>query len=242
MSDIERFKLKEKVKLSYLRNWGDVMKMHEELGLPVDLIRKEVRKIKGRENRDVTVQISNTLMQYMFSRSNYREHQLQELFDQLRQRSIVVASNCHTVPFRTDQIQNTDGSTVNVYVCLRCNQPCFPIETTRAEMVDKLITIVQELREEDKTLVSFAEKMGYTKVATDNAAVRIEDKRQYLIVGGSKVPADTPQEVRQALSEAAALSPMDREIIRKRLEKTLYDQEKQGGADQVELRPDEKKQ
>jgi hypothetical protein len=72
--------------------------------------------------------------------------------------------------------------------------------------------------------------------------VRVEYKRQYVFVGGSKVPADTPPEIQKALTEAAALSPMDREIIRKRLEKTLYDQEKQGGADPIELRPDEKKQ
>lgn len=239
MAGLERFKLKERVKLSYLKNWGDILKVHEETGLPIDLIRKEIRKIRGKEKHDVSILISHTLMQYMFSRSGYREKQLQDLFDQLKIRSIVTASNCHTAPFRSNQVIQPDGTTATTYTCLRCNQLCFPIETTQNELFDKLITIVSELREEDKTLITFAEKMGYTKISSDNSAVKIEDKRQYLFVNGSRYPAEAPHDVQKALTEAAALSPMDREIIRKSLEKRIYDEEKNDASEVTEEETDE---
>lgn len=208
MSDLEKFKLMEKVKLAVLRHRGDALSVAKELDLDLAFVNKCIHKLRKKDERDVSSMISSTLMQHLFLGYQSRVHYTMEMLKSLDGRHQLRVSAC---------CQHAVGDRDGGVVCLRCSKPCTVVVLDQHGVYDLKQRLLEQLRDEDKTLVTFAESMGYTN-KTETPAVKFEDKRQYVVLGDSKVANDL-----------ARLDPIDREHLRIRLEKSVLDEETKAG-------------
>lgn len=63
--NVEKFKLLEKIKESYLKNRGSVLAVASELKLDLEYTRKMVSKFKKKDKRDVSVLVADSLMEHI---------------------------------------------------------------------------------------------------------------------------------------------------------------------------------
>jgi len=217
MLDIEKFKLLEKIKISYLSHRGDVLKVAKELNLPLDYVRSRTAKIKRAEERNVRTLIADTLMSYIFLGHQSRIYHLQNMLERLDNKEVVLVSVCHSFVYRVEDRQG-----VNTNICLKCNTVTALYEVTQALTIDLRLRIIEALREEDRALVSFGAEMGYTQ-REEPPMVKYEDKRQYLVLGQNENLKGVGKQDSMLLQDAQKLSPMDRERLIKELEKKIND-------------------
>ena len=212
--NVEKFKILEKIKLSYLKHRGDVLRVSEELGIPLEYVKKVVNKIKKQEERDVRVLISHTIAQQILLGYQSRVKNYMDMLAKLENRDQVIVSLCCRAPVKVE-IRN--GRRVDV--CMKCNKEC------NVEIVDKVTLyrikkeLLEQLREEDRLLVDFAEKMGYTSKEEVPQTVVYNRQNIAVITGAKGVDREVAGQLEQ-------LSPRDREILIKELEKKIEEEER----------------
>ena len=208
-NSLEAFRLLEKIKLSYLRYKGDIVSISKELNLPLDYVQKEVKKIKGKESRDVAVLISHTLMQQLFFGYQSRSQHLMDLLSSLENTEKPKLSLCHDMP-----VEVIEDSLETKYKCLKCGKLCKVIEVPETTIYNIKKDILEQLREEDQALVLFAKEMGYTNKTEPPPGPVF--KQNIIVMKGDKGETDP-----QVMQDIQQLPPMERERLLEKLKREM---------------------
>lgn len=219
MTNINKLKIKEAIKIANFKHRGNVLEISREVGHHEEFVRKMLYKIKKEEARDVSVLIANNLMQYLFGGHQQRIHYLAEMMVQLSAKESAVVSTCCNYPIfnEVDAVNNR-----TVVKCSKCSIICNTMTVTHQDIFKLKMKILKELRDEDEALVSFAERMGYSnKEPTPPPPVL---KQNFLIVEGNNKFIAPDQE---AMEKIKALPPAERDKLRKQLEERIIDISKQ---------------
>lgn len=210
---IEEYKLTEKIKLSYLRHRGNVLAISEELQLPVDYVKKMVLKFKGKESRDVATLISHNLMSHVMLGYESRVHNLMEMLKMLDGRDKNKISVCCEAPVR--RYEETIAFGYEDYECLACHLKCEVKILDKEAIIELRLGVLEQLREEDRALVEFAERMGYTNKEPTQPAPYIN--QNFVVVRDRNKAGDDAEVVK----ELKRLSPMERDILVEKLTKAM---------------------
>jgi len=212
--NIEIFRLKERIKIASFKHRGNVTAIIKELNLPetresYEFVEKVLRKLKKSEERNISLLICNTLMQFLMEGYQQRTTYIQEMLRDLEGKEQSLVSKCCHMPV---------SSYKDTYICLKCGKISKEIEK-----IDKLgvlalkIKLLEVLREEDRALVEFASKMGYT-VTEQQPLIK---KVQNILCLSEEGIKDLTEEEKTVFKEIKDLSPIDREEVIKRLESWL---------------------
>ena len=209
---MDKFELNDKIKLAYLRYRGNASEVAATLSLPIEFVRKVVGKFKKAESRDVSVRVSNMLMQQVLLGYESRVRNLQDMLDKLSGREQCSVSPCCHKPV----VLSGDS----VITCQHCGKNVERVITIDKESIYRLRQeLVVALRDEDKFLVDFADKMGYTnKPPVEQVPAFQQRNYQFVLKKG-----EMPPELEGVMGDIRKLSPTDREKFRKKLESKLVD-------------------
>lgn len=208
---IEKFKLEERVRLTYLKHRGDILKVAEELELPLEYVRKIGDKIKKKCRRDVAYLVSTTMMEQLILGHSQRIQYLVECLDSLKDKEEAVQSLCCKAPVEMRIVRRWKEE----FFCLDCGKICFVKIVTKTSIYDLKYKAIEMLREEDVALVTFAEKMGYTDKKPDNI---------YRVTQNVAIIGDTTDKDKQIVRDLRDLSPRDRQKIRKSIEQKVFEE------------------
>jgi len=206
--NLEQFRLTEKVKLSYLMHRGDPIKVSSELSLPLDVVNKYIKKFKKQEERNVSQMISNTLMQTILLGYNSRITIFHQTLNLLNGKETVSISVCCEAP-----IISIDSKPH----CASCNLPANVKVIDKEGIYSLKLEILSQLREEDKALIVFAEKMGYTQNKEEPPPQRIQNN--FIVMNNSEETKLDPKIVQ----DISALGALERDILVENLQKQIID-------------------
>lgn len=207
--NLEQFKQLERIKLSYLKHRGNLVLMQEELGLPLPYLKKIVTKIQKmeRERRDdVGMWIARTLAQQILSGYEQRVQYLLETLRFLEGKDKVEVSKCCNAPIIDDACQKCGKENPEITVL------------ARSGIIKLRLELLRELREEDKLLTEFAEKMGYTEAPPPPPPPPTTKVNQNIIV---LAPDGNTLADKSMAIQLEQLTPLEREALIKKLEKQL---------------------
>jgi len=211
--NIEEFRLLEKVKLSYLKHRGNVIEITKETNLPIEYIQKLVAKFKKRESKDIATLISHNLMQYIMLGYDSRVSHLMTMLRALEGRDQNRISLCCEAP--VIRVEETIEYGYEDYECLVCHLMCGTKIIDKEGILDLKIEMIEQLREEDKALVDFAEKMGYTNKPAVEPPISV--KNNILVIGEGQD--------RKIVEDYSNLPAMDRQKIIDNIDKQLRERE-----------------
>lgn len=201
---IVKHEVEHRINLSLFKHRGDVYAASRETGVPVDYVKKIYAKLKKRRERDVSYWLASSIMQTVFEGYQQRTAHLQKYLNVLDGSEQIEVSACHR---RHIIVQVNNG--VEEEVCSKCKKPCEITYIPRSETFELFGDIITQLREEDKSLVSFADTMGFTEKEPPAPIL----KQNILVVNDRQGQIDP-----DVAKEFDTLSPRDREKARKRLE------------------------
>ena len=205
---LEKFKLAERIRLSFIKHRGNVVAVAEELGISdLDYIKKECKKIQKRCRRDVSFFIATTLMEHLLLGYQQRVNALQKSLISVDNTYELVSACCKR---HVDVTPN--GDTV-IYTCANCGNVCGVHNNFDDHAHNIRLETVCALREEDKMLTEFAVKMGYT----NQEPVPSQRITQNVVVLPQRGLDDN------TAKGVAEMSPVDREKLRKSLEKHIIE-------------------
>jgi len=204
--NIEKFKAEEKTRLCLMKHRGNVSLAGRELDIPVEFVKKVAHRMKEKCTRDVSYFIATNLMQHILLGYQQRVSYLEECLRILRGKEESLISSCCSFPVKRR------GRTRITYECLKCGKPCSVTIIDKNEIYNLKFRVIEMLREEDRALVDFADKMGYTnKDYTPASTV----KQNILVMNKPDLDSSVAEDLQN-------LRPMDREKVRKRLEKHIF--------------------
>jgi hypothetical protein len=203
---IDEFKLVEKIKLSYLKNRGNVIDISKELNINIEYIQKMVNKFKKKEDRDVSTLIANNLMSHVMLGSQSRTVRLMELVKTIEGAEKPVLSVCCQSSY--DEIQD---SYCDFYLCQKCHRRCDIHYFIKPAVYNIMVSLIEQLREEDISLIEMADKMGFTNVQKVPDTL-IQQNNKILILNENE---------KEAFRDLKSLPPLDREKIIDRIGKIL---------------------
>jgi hypothetical protein len=225
---IEELRTIERVRFSYLKNRGSIPDIVEETGLPLEYIKKLVRKFKGQEIRDVSILVSNSIMQQMLFGYNQRIGHLMDTLKQIDKRTQIEVSVCCESPVLKENEKNT---------CSSCNLPAQIKIIDKEGLLDIKLAILEQLREEDRLMVEFATKMGFTQ--KEEVQPQTPVNQYNLFMGGSNKP--TPEQ-EKILLDIRALPGLERDILAQNLlREARRMKEEEEKAKQEQVTPQEQK-
>ena len=160
----DEFKVIEKVKLSYLKNRGELLSIVKDLEWPedpehIEYIKKLIKKFRGEENKNVSVLIAHNLMSHVLMGTESRCLHLMEMLRSLEKAEKPFVSVCCNSHF-TVETEELTGNKQNR--CSACKALCEVHQPPKATIYKLKLDLLEQLREEDSSLVLMAEKMGYT--------------------------------------------------------------------------------
>lgn len=202
--NIADFKNTERIKLSYLKHKGNVLAIAEDLGMDVEYIQRMVKKFKGKETREVSTLISNTIMANLMLGYESRTSHLMNMLRVIEGRDQLEVSICCEAPVKIEK-----GKTI----CLACEKVTDIKILDKEGILDVKLGIIEQLREEDKTLMTFAEKMGYTNFKSETPTQIVKLKQNFLITPGASNGGLSSTVV----EDMAKLSPLERDKLIEKL-------------------------
>ena len=203
------------VKLSWLKHRGNILEVIEELGMPEEVVRAEVIKIKE-ESKDPLTLIANTLSQEILIGHQSRVHLLMAILKKLSINLDQRISLCCKFP--VDPIKESQEYGHKDYRCMNCHKLCDTNIITNAELVDLAKQVITELREEDKELLVFAKDMGYTNALPTT----IINQKQNIVVFDNKEGENTEKIIKKVED---LLDPMARDRLIEKLDQEIVDME-----------------
>jgi hypothetical protein len=215
-TSFEKQKVELKIATSFYKHRGNVDDVSSELGINPSYIKKVTDKLRRRMRRDVATQVAVQIMQTIHVGYQQRTTHLTECLNKLRDVEDVEVSFCCNAP----TYQKEEGGQ-SVLRCLKCSKVAH-LHTMNKPQVYRLVQdFVRELREEDKLLLEFADKMGFTL----REQVPTNIYRSNVLVLGDKKPARDvmSDEDRTLLKEFDKMTPMERQRTRRVLEKKLLE-------------------
>lgn len=169
---LEEFKLRERIKLSYLVNRGDIDKVVADVGDVSEVyVRRVAKKIRNREDRDYTDKIANNLSSHILIGHNQRMAHLTTLMEKLDKgyEQQFVSTCCRSTVFYKEGLDGKD-----IAYCHACRRICTVSPHIDKEDVYMRATLIDKMRKEDEHLVKFAKDMGYVGKPDDDKPKVIE--------------------------------------------------------------------
>ncbi len=210
--NIEQWKCEERVRLAILKHRGNVLKVSEKLNLDLQYVKKINKKLIGQSDNNVNNLISQTLSSHILLGYESRVNHLVEMLDRMDDKHGQQMSNCCYMPFRF--IKSYDPDISDSYVCEKCNETCVVIEKDSDSIYKLKIELIEKIREEDKLLIDFAEKMGYTN-QDKTPAVIDKSKHNTIVIQGN--------DAKEIVRDIDSISPQDRQKLRKQLEDKIVE-------------------
>lgn len=221
--NIEQFRLEEKVFLSYAKHRGNADLVARELGIPYEFALKLCNKLKKRQSRDVNLLITSHIMGTVLLGRESRIQYYTTMLHALEGRDRIELSTC----CKSLMVCRLSSEPL---VCLKCGKVATSYVEHQSGIYDMRMRLLKELRDEDKELVEFASKMGYTNRVPDPAMV-YKDERKYLFVGQGNTHTQgydgIPEKQRILLEEAGKLSPIERTDLINKIQSGLLEREKE---------------
>lgn len=212
-NSLEEFRLVEKIKVSYLRNRGDLVVMMEELQLPKDYLEKCIEKFRRKDAQTVSQIIADNIMEHLLLGYNGRVHYLAEMVRKLEGEAKQLRSTCHNHRVRKMELGEEVTPDTIKYECLQCHELADTYMHIDEKYMSLKLSTLDVLRKEDEAMAKFAEKMGYTKKAEVKPKISVTQ----IIVPGSK-PADPA-----VIQDLERLNPIEQESLRLELEKSIQE-------------------
>ena len=185
---VEEFRLVEKIKLSYLKNRGDLFSILKDVEFPedkdhIEYVQRLIKKFRGAEEKDVSVLIANNLMSHVLLGTESRCSHLMEMLRSLDKSERPAVSVCNNSTYKVEKDEETE---LEIFRCCSCQAPCEIHHPPKAMIYKLKLDLLEQLREEDLGLVDMAEKMGYTNKTEAPPTTIINNKPNVLIIGGNK--------------------------------------------------------
>jgi len=215
MTNIEKFKIDEKIRLSYIKHRGDVIKVSEETGYELTYVKKVTTKMRKRQDKEVGYYIANSLMSYILMGHEQRIRHLLDSLELMEGRYQELRSVCCKALVST--FIRGEKHKVTYHICTACNNRCEVETKTLLNLLKMRNNIIKLIQEEDEYLVDFAEKLGYTNKEEQPSPI----VKQNILVMNPKNKNTLDQSV---ISELESLSPMDRQKARKALEAKIAEE------------------
>jgi hypothetical protein len=211
--NISKWKLEERIKLSYLRNRGDELSVVEEFNdLGADYIKKIIKKIKKRQDRNVKELICNTLSQHILLGYESRVSYLRKALNNLDGMDIAYISVCCN--FITEFCSGD-------YICLKCKSICKVGKVLGKDVSSIRNDLIKSLREEDELLINFMDKMKYN-VDPEEYPKEIKKQQFNILYMNDKKSNNTNNVIdAEIVKEVDELSPMDKNKLIKKLEEKI---------------------
>jgi len=211
--NIEKFKVEETIRISYLKHGGNILKVSEELQLDTAYVKKITDKYENAQRRDVDRLVANDIAKYVLLGSEQRKNRLIDIINTLADDEKIYLSSCCHVPVREHSF---DGEVY--YICKSCNETC-EIELSTKDAIYKLILRYNEqLREEDKLLIDFADKMGFT----NKEEPPVTKVTQYSVT----LPSNSKNLLNdETIKDIEKMVPAERERLRKSIESRIINEE-----------------
>ena len=215
-SEIEKFRLEERLRLLCFKHRGNVELVAKEGNVPIEYAKKIIDKLRKQQKRDVSLMVSSTIAEQVLIGTEQRKAYLIELLNQEMSKPPEEESVCCR-------------SSVITYIwegepqkkCKKCGNTC-EVEILDNRKKTLILNIVEQLRAEDESVVDFLERLGFVNKPQEPGA-RIT---QYNISMGNQQPKQQPQldgTDQGLLTDAANLDPRTREALRRNLERKMIE-------------------
>ncbi len=204
---IEKFRAMERFRLCYLKHRGNILSVCEELNWPLELGQVYAKKISKRAERDIAFGVSQSIMMQLLMGYESRVGHLQTLLTALEGADKQIVSNCCYYPiiFRKERRKELPH-------CSKCGKQCKTLEVGLPIVYDLVFRTLNQLQDEDRSIVEFAKKMGY--VNPDQPPPTLV-RNNVLVVDNARRPSPVESSV---VEDVQRLPPMEREKLRKNLE------------------------
>lgn len=211
---IEKYKAICRITVSSHKHRGNVEAIAKELNLDDDYVRQVVLKIKKRTKRDVAYTLAIMIMETIYVGYQQRVAHLNECLNQLRGAEEADVSACCNAITQ----EKEEGNEKFLY-CRKCNTKTHLHHIHRSQIYKLIQEFVTELREEDKQLLEYADKMGFT--GREEAPQNIY--RQQIVVIGDQKPSKHEMTERDKLvmKEIEELTPIERRRVASKLVKEI---------------------
>ncbi len=207
-TDMARFEVESRIHVALLKSRGDVMQAAKLTGYPAAYVYRMARKLKEKRKRDVSVWVADSIMETILVGYEQRLAYLQRCLQLLEGKEEAYVSVCCNDPVQLVQPRRT-----RYWECVKCGKKAGVELQTRGGVFNLILSTIAALREEDSSLVEFADKMGFT----NRVPTPIQDNRQNLFVftnGKATIDATLAKQIEEK-------TPLEREKIRKELTGTL---------------------
>jgi len=212
---IERFKLEEKVRLSFLRNRGSIAAVARDLSLDYEYTRNIVRKFKLELQHDTKSLVANRLYQELMFGRQSRVQNLMDMLRTLKDREQLYLSLCCDAPVRL--YTELEGYAIpETHECMQCHCRCEVKLVDRLHIMKTKQDILRQLLDEDDKLAEFAQKFGFTTAPPPPPPTIENYKPNILVIGDGKS--------KKIIEDASKLTPLDRETIINTLEKQIWEE------------------
>ena len=155
-TQIEKFKLEEKLRRLYFQYRGDVLAVAREAGLEdqLEYVRKVTDKIKRSFNHSVNFEIACFVTDALLAGREQRLILMEDRVQELLNKEIVVSA-CHMAPVLTYKFEN-----VPHYKCSDCEADCNIIKQDGTS--DRaVVQYIDRMRKEDELIYKFMVTMGF---------------------------------------------------------------------------------
>lgn len=209
MFNLEKFKLEGKVSLSLIKHRGNVSLVSSETKVPIEYVEKIYGKIKGKMKRDAGYWMSVFIMEKYLLGYEQRTTHLTEILNKFRCTEQANVSICCDAPLDVRRIENED-----IPFCLKCGKRAYPHDIMKDRIFELSKEYIEQLREEDKLLLEFAAKMGFTQ--QEGAPTNVFRNNIVVLDGKKKSSEDD-----KVMKRLGTLSPKESQRLRNALEKEL---------------------
>jgi hypothetical protein len=210
MTGIEKFNLTEKIRVSFLKNAGNVLKVATDCNVPIEYARKICQKFKKQQQRDVSVFVASKMAEYVMVGTEQRKAHLLAALEAEINKPDEVVSLCCGFPVKVHTWEDEEH-----YICKKCDKDCEVVcRSTRDK--NYILKLIGELREEDITVINFMEKLGFTD-RPDGPQVVNKTTNYNLVLDGKD---------KAVLQDAEQMDPRSRETLRKSIESKIRENSK----------------
>jgi hypothetical protein len=213
----EESRVQERVRVSFLRNRGNIEKVIREVNLPKEYVVKLLVKFRKACKQEGNRLVADQILTHLMFGYNSRVEQLMSVIEQFEKVEKIKKSTCCGWQVRQMADPHEDGSPA--YECLKCNDLTDTYEWLNEEALTKKMAAIAMLRQEDVEMRNFSEKLGYTQ--KDNTPTSVINNTQNIVV----MPNNDGKIDDTSIKEMEQLKPVEMEFLRQKIESGLLEAE-----------------
>lgn len=210
MKSLQQFKIDEEIRASYLRNLGDIAAVLKEVSYPAEYVYRVTSKFKKEKKKDSNP-VAEGILDLVSQGYKARQLHLVAMLRSLSMDEQIRVSLCCGAPIR-----RIIESPREDYECLKCMKLCESKLVSKVDVYTLKKEVIEQLREEDKLIIDFAKKMGFTVEKAPDTV--IHNKQNVLVV-------QTTGKDKDVVAEIEKLPPMERDRLIENLSRMIVDVE-----------------